>query len=103
MSPNPFLKTVIPSKDFYGRLERLILDSDGYVAMRGGMGTVTEISLVWNKLVTGVMPTKPLVLVGDCWRKVIDEIARHLVVSKRDLAFLSFVNTAEEAVELLKR
>ena len=101
--PNPYLKTVIPSKDFYARLERLIMDSDGYVALRGGMGTVTEISLVWNKLVTGVMPAKPLVLVGECWRKVVEEISRHLVVSERDLSFLTFVNTAEEAVGAMKR
>lgn len=101
-APNPYLKTVIPSRDFYGRLERLIMDSDGYVAMRGGMGTVTEISLVWNKLVTGVMSVKPLVLVGDCWRKVIEGIRQHLVVSERDLSYLTFVSTAAEAVEALK-
>jgi uncharacterized protein (TIGR00730 family) len=101
--PNPYLKTVIPSNDFYGRLERLILDSDGYVALRGGMGTVTEISLVWNKLATRVMPAKPLILVGDCWRKVIDELSKHLVVSVQDRSFLTFVKTADEAVMALRK
>ena len=102
-APNPYVKTIIPSKDFYARLERLIMDSDGYVALRGGMGTVTEISLVWNKLVTEVMPNKPLVLVGECWRNVIEEFSRSLVVSEKDVSYLTFVNTAEEAVEALKK
>ena len=101
--PNPYIKTVIPSSHFYGRLERLILDSDGYIAMRGGMGTVTEVSLVWNKLVTRVMPAKPLVLVGDCWRRVIEEISKHLVVSDQDRSYLTLVDTAEEAVTAIHK
>ena len=101
--PNPYVKTIIPSSHFYGRLERLILDSDGYIDMRGGMGTVTEVSLVWNKLVTRVMPVKPLVLVGDCWRRVIEEISRHLVVSDHDMSYLTFVDTAEEAVRAVEK
>jgi uncharacterized protein (TIGR00725 family) len=100
--PNPYLKTVVPRKDFYGRLERLIMDSDGYVAMRGGMGTVTEISLVWNKLTMRVMPLKPLILLGDFWREVIHGLGRHLVISESDISHLIFTRTAEEAVEILK-
>lgn len=100
--PNPYLKSVVPSKDFYGRLERLIMDSDGYIAMRGGMGTVTEISLVWNKLTMRVMPMKPLILLGDFWREVIEGLGRHLVISDSDISHLIFTATAEEAVEILK-
>ena len=100
--PNPYLKTVVPSKDFYGRLERLIMDSDGYVALRGGMGTVTEISLVWNKLTMRVMPMKPLVLLGDFWVEVMQGLSRHLVISESDISHLIFAKSAEEAVEVLK-
>src|SRR5262249_54176518 len=42
-SPNPYLKKIEPSADFYARLQTLIRESSGYVALRGGMGTVTEI------------------------------------------------------------
>src|SRR5262245_27857971 len=42
-APNPYLKKIEPSADFYARLQKLIMDSAGYIAMRGGMGTVTEI------------------------------------------------------------
>src|ERR1700674_6011053 len=47
--PNRYLTEKIPSEHFYERLQRLITRSVGYIALRGGMGTVTEISLVWNK------------------------------------------------------
>lgn len=101
-TPNPYIKTIIPNKDFYSRLEKLITESDGYIALRGGMGTVTEISLVWNKLTTRVMPAKPLILLGDCWPKVIETFRQQLVVSEQDLSYLLFAATAEDAVALLK-
>ena len=50
--PNRYLTEKVPSEHFYERLQRLITQSVGYIALRGGMGTVTEISLVWNKLQT---------------------------------------------------
>ena len=101
-SPNGFLKTVIPSADFYARLQSLIRGSVGYVALRGGMGTVTEVSLVWNKLVMRVLPPRPLILLGECWPKVMTDLRKHLVISDSDLEHLSFALTAEEAVAILK-
>ena len=102
-TPNSYLKKIEPSADFYARLQTLILGSAGYIALRGGMGTVTEISLVWNKLVMNVLPSRPLILIGDCWRAAIGCMSQHLVVSQSDLEHLSFVDTAEQAVAILKQ
>lgn len=46
--PNRFLTDKVATDHFYDRLQNLIMRSAGFVAFRGGMGTVTEISLVWN-------------------------------------------------------
>ena len=100
-APNQYLKKIEPSADFYGRLQMLILDSVGYIALRGGMGTITEISLVWNKLVMNVLPKRPLILLGDCWPAAINCLSHHLVISDDDLRHLTFVNTAEEALAAL--
>src|SRR5207248_1341800 len=70
--PNRYLTEKIPSAHFYERLQRLITRSVGYIALRGGMGTVTEISLVWNKLQTRVLEPRPIVLLGDCWPPVVE-------------------------------
>src|SRR5256885_13188160 len=96
-APNPYLKKIEPSADFYARLQTMILNSVGYIALRGGMGTVTEISLVWNKLQTRVLDPRPLVLLGDCWPPVVAAWQRHLAVSDDDVQILSFANTPEEA------
>jgi len=102
-SPNRYLKKIEPSSDFYARLQTLIRESSGYVALRGGMGTITEISLVWNKLVMNVLPNRPLILLGDCWPNLIRCLREHLVISDDDLAYLDFVNTADQAVEILRQ
>jgi uncharacterized protein (TIGR00730 family) len=101
--PNRYLTDKVATDHFYDRLQNLITRSVGFVAFRGGMGTVTEISLVWNKLQTGVLARRPLVLVGDCWRAVVESWKENLVVSNSDIAFLDFADNAAAASELIIR
>jgi len=100
--PNRYLTEKVPSEHFYERLQRLITQSVGYIALRGGMGTVTEISLVWNKLQTGVLEPRPLVLLGDCWPPIVKEWQRHLAVTDTDVLMLNFAMTPEEAVTIVR-
>src|SRR5260370_264560 len=99
--PNRYLTEKVPSEHFYERLQRLITRSVGYIALRGGMGTVTEISLVWNKLQTRVLDPRPLVLLGDCWPPVVKEWQRNLAVNDMDVQILDFARTPEEAVAII--
>ena len=99
--PNRFLTDKVATDHFYDRLQNLIMRSAGFVAFRGGMGTVTEISLVWNKLQTKVIGTRPLVLLGECWRPVVDAWQSSLVVSDADVAILDFAENASEAFSII--
>jgi len=101
IEPNRYLTEKIPSEHFYERLQRLIVQSVGYIALRGGMGTVTEISLVWNKMQTRVLDPRPLVLLGECWPPVVAEWQRQLAVTDADVKILKFANTPEEAVAII--
>jgi uncharacterized protein (TIGR00725 family) len=99
--PNRYLTDKVATDHFYDRLQNLITRSVGFVALRGGMGTVTEVSLVWNKLSTRVLDRRPIVLVGDCWREVVDAWKTHLVVSDEDVAYLDFAQNAEAAANII--
>src|SRR5919206_3369726 len=99
--PNRYLTEKIASEHFYERLQHLITRSVGFIAVRGGAGTVTELSLVWNKLQTKVIEPRPLVLLGDCWPPVVECFRQHLVVNEADVSLLDFVNTPEEAVQII--
>jgi uncharacterized protein (TIGR00725 family) len=99
--PNRFLTDKVATAHFYERLQLLITRSVGFIAIRGGMGTVTELSLVWNKIHTRVIGPRPLVLLGECWPPIVREWQKHLVVSDQDIALLDFAKTAEEAVAII--
>jgi len=99
--PNRFLTDKVATAHFYERLQLLITRSVGFIAIRGGMGTVTELSLVWNKMQTRVIGPRPLVLLGDCWPPIVREWQKHLVVSDADVAALDFARTPEDAVAII--
>ncbi|HEX8707216.1 MAG TPA: LOG family protein [Pyrinomonadaceae bacterium] len=99
--PNRYLTDKVATSHFYERLQHLITRSVGFIALRGGMGTVTEVSLVWNKLQTHVIEPRPLVLLGDCWPPVVEAWRRHLVVNDADVSALDFAGTPEEAVSII--
>lgn len=99
--PNRYLTDKVATNHFYERLQNLITRSVGFVALKGGMGTVTEISLVWNKMQTGVIGRRPLVLIGDCWREVVVAWRNNLVVSESDISLLDFAANAEEASRII--
>ena len=70
--PNRYLTDKVASNHFYERLQNLITRSVGFVAMRGGMGTVMEVSLVWNKLQTRVLDKGPWcswAIAGTAWSR----------------------------------
>lgn len=99
--PNRYLTDKVATNHFYERLQNLISRSVGFVALRGGMGTVTEVSLVWNKLQTGVIQDRPLVLIGEAWKKVVAAWREYLVVSESDLDHVHFAENAAQAAEVL--
>jgi uncharacterized protein (TIGR00730 family) len=100
--PNRYLTDKVASAHFYERLQNLITRSVGFIALRGGAGTVTELSLVWNKLQTKVIEPRPLVLLGDCWPPVIEAFRNQLVVSEQDVSLLDFAATPEDAARIIK-
>ncbi len=99
--PNRYLTDKVATSHFYERLQKLIMRSVGFIALRGGMGTVTELSLVWNKLQTRVIKPRPLVLLGRCWPPVVDSWRQHLILNEQDIQLLDFAETAEEAVGVI--
>lgn len=99
--PNRYLTDKVATNHFYDRLQNLIVRSVGFVALRGGMGTVTEISLVWNKLQTRVIERRPLVLLGGGWKNVVECWQENLVVSDADVSLLDFAENAERACQII--
>lgn len=70
--PNPWLTEELKAPTLFARLETMLSRSDGFVAVRGGIGTLSEVTLAWSLLQTRSLNGKPLVLLGADWQPVID-------------------------------
>ncbi len=100
---NPWLDEEIRMPTMVPRLERLTTACDGRIALKGGIGTLTEVSLTWTLLQVGVIPPKPFLLLGEHWHKIMDVLAQEAYIKERDFALLKVVETPQQAVEELKR
>jgi len=71
---NQWVDEEIRVKTWQERLFELIERGRGYVACRGGTGTLVELAVVWEMLNKGAMARRPLVALGDFWQPVIARV-----------------------------
>jgi uncharacterized protein (TIGR00730 family) len=102
-SPNRWIDEEVSTATLFARLEQLATLGDAYVALRGGVGTLLEIVLVWNLLELQTFPYKPIILLGPGWRAALRALPRHTAVRPADLALITFAATSPDAVAHLDR
>lgn len=56
------------------RLFALVRRGDGYVACKGGTGTLVELAVVWEMLNKRAMDRRPFVVLGDFWQPIIERV-----------------------------
>src|SRR4029077_7901390 len=69
---NPFVERAFEHKTFFTRLHQFVLMSDAFVVAPGGIGTVLELSMIWQLLQVKHVSDSPLILVGKMWTGLID-------------------------------
>ncbi len=100
---NEYVDEEIPTDDLYNRIRELCARADGYVVLRGSIGTLAELSIVWNLAWLDHDARKPIVLVGDSWKNVIRAYEQNLAVTPEESALLQFASTPEACADFLKR
>jgi hypothetical protein len=56
------------------RLFELVRVGDGYVACKGGTGTLVELAVVWEMLNKRAMGYRPFVVLGDFWEPIVKRV-----------------------------
>jgi uncharacterized protein (TIGR00730 family) len=100
LQPNPWLTKERRVKEFFPRLRQLT-SADGFVVLKGGIGTLTEATLTWSLLQTGQIPPRPFVFVGQSWRHLFEAFHAETFMRGRDFALATVVDSVDEAVALL--
>ena len=71
---NQWVDVEVRKKTWDERLFSLIELGDGFMACKGGTGTLVELAVVWEMLNKGVIAGKPMVAVGEFWRPILDRV-----------------------------
>jgi len=84
--PENTLSEEIRARDFFERMRVMIEESQAWLVLPGGLGTLAELAMTWDLIAIRVLEPRPLLLYGEMWEPVIDTLARHLMLST-DQAF----------------
>ncbi|MCS7349909.1 MAG: LOG family protein [Anaerolineae bacterium] len=102
LKANPYLDVEIKFPTLFQRLHYLVTAGDAWIALPGGIGTLSEMALAWSFLQTGEIPTRPLLLLGSRWRRLLEAYIDPFYIREEDAALLRLVETPEEAVAALQ-
>jgi uncharacterized protein (TIGR00730 family) len=72
VAPNQWIKEEKRCSTLRERLFVLIDECDGIIALPGGIGTLAEIILCWAQLQIQPDDKRPLIAIGEGWKKTID-------------------------------
>ncbi len=97
---NEFITQEIKTENLAQRVAKLVETGDAYVVLAGGTGTMLELAEIWELTNKGfINPAKPIILMGDFWRPLVELMAKDDAESRE---CVRFAGGAEEAVEMLK-
>ena len=101
---NPWVQEEWKYPTLHERLNALIEGGeDAAIALPGGAGTLAEILMLWNRMITGALPLRPLIIIGKDWQAVFETLftaqAEYISTGTTDL--LQFVQDAPQAVARL--
>lgn len=71
---NAWIDHEVRVETWEARLFELIRRGDGFVACKGGTGTLVELAVVWEMLNKAVMEAKPFVVLGDFWQPILERV-----------------------------
>jgi uncharacterized protein (TIGR00730 family) len=71
-SANAWVDVEVRVASWQERLFELIRLADGFVACKGGTGTLVELAVVWEMINKSVMKRKPFTVLGSFWTPIIE-------------------------------
>ncbi len=89
---------------FRERIFALVENCDACLALPGGIGTLAEILLTWNLLLTHILPLRPLILIGSGWQSTIKEFisTQGNYIPEDQRRWLTFADNIEYAFQRLQ-
>jgi uncharacterized protein (TIGR00725 family) len=71
---NAWIDEEIRLQTWQERLFELVRIADGFVACKGGTGTLVELAVVWEMLNKSVIAGKPMAVLGEFWTPILETV-----------------------------
>ncbi len=100
IQPNAWVKEEWRLPTLHERLISLLDGCDAAIALPGGVGTLTEILMLWNRLAIHSTSPRPCIIIGEPWQNVFSALRDNLgqFIKEHDWDYLQFVPDINSAV-----
>lgn len=102
LEANKFIKEEIRCKNLFERITKLIELGDSYIVLKGGTGTLLELSAVWELANKNIIEKKPIAAVKDYWKDLVKLIDERMILENRDKGIVFLSDDLNEIVSYLK-
>jgi uncharacterized protein (TIGR00730 family) len=105
---NSFVELAFEHRTFFTRLHHFVLASDAFVVAPGGIGTVLELTLIWQLLQVRHLENTPLILVGQMWPGLVEWARTSMLgfetplISPSDIEIPICVANGDEAIRIIR-
>ena len=101
MPANPWVKEEIKCRTLRERLLHLVDHCHGVIVMPGGIGTLSELALIWSFVQVGELTPRPIIAVGGLWQRTLAAFIDESYVQPTHQKLITTARTADEAVKKL--
>jgi len=98
---NPWVKEEIKRETLRERLLYLMDHNQGVVVMPGGIGTLSELAMIWSFVQTGEVSPRPIIAVGGQWQRTLAAFIDENYVRPEHQKLITTARTTQEAVTKL--
>ncbi|VAX19741.1 conserved hypothetical protein 730 [hydrothermal vent metagenome] len=100
--PSEYLTGQIHCDSLFERIEKLIELGDAYIILRGGTGTLVELSISWELMNKNLIDQKPIACHGEMWQRIIQPMEERIEYEKRETGLVQCFDSIEECFNYIK-
>jgi len=102
LSANPYLDEEIKFPTLFQRLHHLVTFADAWIALPGGIGTLSEVALTWSLMQVGEVARKPFVVVGPMWSGLLQGFSNNGYVHPHFRGLIRYAEAVPDVLPLLR-
>ncbi len=100
--PSKHLTKQIHCNSLFERIEKLIELGDAYIILRGGTGTLVELTIAWELMNKNLIEHKPIACHGEMWRRIIQPMEERIEYEKRETGLVQCFDSIEECFDFIE-